>query len=242
MKLIEKGIPLYYQIEGYMKKKIMDGEWAVGEKIPTENELMELFDVSRATLRQAVGNLCNNGLLVRLQGRGTFVRSRTLYIEDYTKIWYERDPRHIQETISIETVDGTAINHICDRMKVNESTRFAAIKYIHLNYNSHGREPSNYTVSYFPLDRFPDIESCFGSDISIYQLLETHYDVHIDYAKSLFNAVCLEKQIAAHLMLPADTPVVKIEKVYYDAEDKPIYLSEIYLHPHNNRLEYRSRS
>ena len=74
MKLNDKGPPLYYQIEKYMREKILSNEWPVGTQIPTETELMELFSVSRATLRQAVGNLCNEGLLERLQGRGTFVK------------------------------------------------------------------------------------------------------------------------------------------------------------------------
>lgn len=65
--------PLYSQIEDALRRQIEYGDLKVGCQIPTELELMEMFEVSRTTVRTAIANLVNDGLLCRAQGRGTFV-------------------------------------------------------------------------------------------------------------------------------------------------------------------------
>lgn len=72
----QSPIPIYYQLEQYMKEKIEKGEWQPGEMIPSERELAEMYDISRMTVRQAVNNLVNDGYLIRRRGKGTFVAAQ----------------------------------------------------------------------------------------------------------------------------------------------------------------------
>lgn len=69
-------IPLYHQLKLAIKKRIEAGEFHPGERIPTEQELCELFNISRTPVRQALKELVYEGLLVRRRGRGTFVAHR----------------------------------------------------------------------------------------------------------------------------------------------------------------------
>ena len=73
----EKGIALYYQVENSIREKIENGEWKVGQKLPTEPELCQFFGVSRTTIRQAVDSLVSAGLLAKKQGSGTYVTQAT---------------------------------------------------------------------------------------------------------------------------------------------------------------------
>lgn len=66
-------IPLYYQLKAHLEEQIEHGIWKAGERVPSESELGDLFGVSRTTVRQALGDLVQRGLLTRVQGRGTFV-------------------------------------------------------------------------------------------------------------------------------------------------------------------------
>lgn len=66
-------IPVYYQLKEDIKEKISMGIWKVGQYIDSERELAEHYNVSRMTIRQALGELVQEGILVREKGKGTFV-------------------------------------------------------------------------------------------------------------------------------------------------------------------------
>lgn len=63
----------YAEIKRYIRRRIEDGDWPVGERVPSENRLGEMFNVSRMTARRALQELTDEGVLVRSQGLGTFV-------------------------------------------------------------------------------------------------------------------------------------------------------------------------
>jgi len=66
-------VPLYFQLEQIIKSKILMGEFVPGEQISTDKDLCETYQISTITARQAILNLVNEGLLIRKQGKGTFV-------------------------------------------------------------------------------------------------------------------------------------------------------------------------
>ena len=74
-----KRYPLSKQVSDQLEKMIAAGEYAVGEKIPPETELMEIFKVSRNTLREAIQSLTSAGVLEVCQGDGTYVRSNNRF-------------------------------------------------------------------------------------------------------------------------------------------------------------------
>ncbi|WP_130951437.1 GntR family transcriptional regulator, partial [Klebsiella pneumoniae] len=67
------SVPLYRQLKDKILSDISSGKLAEGEKIPTEIELSELYNISRITVRNAVKELVAEGYLVKKQGKGTFV-------------------------------------------------------------------------------------------------------------------------------------------------------------------------
>ncbi len=88
-------IPAYFQLQEYLKKQIQDGVWLPGEKIPTEAELCESYNMSRTPVRQALKELVFEGLLTRTAGRGTFVALQT-----------NKQPGTIPITLSVVVSDG----------------------------------------------------------------------------------------------------------------------------------------
>ena len=73
MEIKQSRMPLYYQLEELIKKAISSGELKAGDMIPTEWELVDYFELSRTTVRQAMTDLVNENLLYRKKGIGTFV-------------------------------------------------------------------------------------------------------------------------------------------------------------------------
>jgi len=66
-------LPLYHQLKTILDQKIEQDEWSTGDMIPSELELQESYGLSRTTVRLALGEMVNEGRLVRQRGRGTFV-------------------------------------------------------------------------------------------------------------------------------------------------------------------------
>src|SRR5258708_12012515 len=69
--------PLYRQIKTLITQSLVSGEWRPGDLIPSEIELANRFSVSQGTVRKAIGELADQNLLVRQQGKGTFVASHS---------------------------------------------------------------------------------------------------------------------------------------------------------------------
>jgi GntR family transcriptional regulator len=70
----EVPIPYYYQLENQLRQEIEAGGWPTDRPIYSERQLCEMYDVSRTTVRQAVGRLVHEGLLYHVKGKGTFIR------------------------------------------------------------------------------------------------------------------------------------------------------------------------
>ena len=236
MVLQKNGLPLYYQVENYMRDKIVKGEWPGGTQIPTEVQLMELFGVSRATLRQAISDLCNDGFLNRVQGKGTFVTENSGYGNDPTEIWEHNLPGTSHRILSCVEKDGLTKKSAL--LKMDASETFTVFSYLHC-VKARNDEPYNLCVSYFPKSRFPQIEKHLFAD-TVYATLRDIYYVTIAYAESEFHIVNLSKEKADYLGVKTNSPCIRIEKVYYDRLNQPIFCTYMYAHPANSTLRIRT--
>ena len=77
--LNDRSKPMYFQIYMQLKEQIQSGCYKPGDQIPTEIQLSELYQVSRITVRRTIEELCVQGVLVKRQGKGTFVEAPRIY-------------------------------------------------------------------------------------------------------------------------------------------------------------------
>ena len=87
------GVPLYVAVRETLLRRIQAGEWGPARPVPREQDLCEEFAVSRTTVRQAVGDLVNRGLLVRKAGKGTFVREPKMFLQARRYLSFRDDLR-----------------------------------------------------------------------------------------------------------------------------------------------------
>lgn len=219
-----------------MRDKIVKGEWPGGTQIPTEVQLMELFGVSRATLRQAISDLCNDGFLNRVQGKGTFVTENSGYGNDPTDIWEHNLPDTFHEIVSC--VEKKRADKKSALLQTDTSEVFTVFSYLH-RVKTRNNEPYNLCVSYFPKSRFSRIEEHLFED-TVYAILRDIYHVTISYAESEFHIVNLSKEKADYLGVKLNTPCIRIEKVYYDRLNQPIFCTDMYANPANGTLRIRT--
>ena len=105
--------PLYAQLHGIIREKISSGEWGPDNMIPSENELSRVYGVSRMTIRNVITQFVNEGILYRIQGKGTFVTSPKLEISGlhYTGIRSQLEEKGHSVTTKLLS---------CDVIRANE--------------------------------------------------------------------------------------------------------------------------
>ena len=118
--MIEKRVKRYSlskQVADQLEKMIEDGTYAVGEKIPTEPELTEMFSVSRNTLREAVQSLTSAGILVVKQGDGTYVRSNNRF---HARMSMEYDQVSLADILEARNVLEISIAALASQRRTEE--------------------------------------------------------------------------------------------------------------------------
>ena len=100
------AVPLHVSISEKLRQQIDQGTYPPGEKLPSEHQLMELFDVSRITVRQAIANLISQGLVQSQQGKGVFVtpQQKVNYSLSSPLIFLEDDLAQKGVTLSLENL------------------------------------------------------------------------------------------------------------------------------------------
>ena len=101
------SLPRYAQIKTYIRNQVESGQWKVGERIPSENQLSLDFEVSRMTARRAVQELADENLLLRAPGLGTFVAepqiaAAVLEITDFTQQFSHSNPQYSNRILSLQ--------------------------------------------------------------------------------------------------------------------------------------------
>lgn len=126
--------PLYLQIKQTIERGIHDGEWLAGQKLPSENELVNALDVSRMTVNRAFRELTQQGLVNRVHGRGSFVAERPRHaslieLQDIALEVAESGKRYSSEVISL--VQGPADLELAELMQVKADTELFFLRAVH---------------------------------------------------------------------------------------------------------------
>ena len=179
---LDSDIPLYSQIVNIVKRNLSAGTLTAGELLPSETELCRAYNVSRSTVRQAIGILESEGLVVRKQGRGTFaaapkVRRRTEHVYSFTS-----EISAMGMTPSSTLIEFNVITPTPDIVKVLELKSPEERVYRFTRIRNVNGEPLILETSFYPCALYPDLTR---------ELLETHsfYSLLCDVGVVPANAI-----------------------------------------------------
>ena len=222
---------LYLQVAEHLRSRIADGEYPVGSRIPTENELAAQLGVSRPTVRQALELLDREGRLRRVKGSGTFVTEPKLIHESTTFVTgYREESRKNHRTlrtrvvcIRVERADDNVAEAL--KLKPGESvTRLTRIRHLEgVNNNA----PVVYTTVYVPRKLFPDMASVDFTDASLYEALDRRR-LSVAHASRRLEVVMPPAEVTAGLGISAFEPTVYITSKGTTRDGVPVEYSESY--------------
>ena len=194
----DSDIPLYSQLVSIVKRNISAGTLVSGELLPSEAELCKTFDVSRSTVRQAIGALEADGLVVRKQGRGTFVAEPKMRRKTETVYSFTSEISSMGLTPSSTLVEYDVIDATPDIIKVLELSSTDTRVYRFTRIRNVDGEPLILETSFYPQYIYPKLTRELLATHSFYSLL---YEVGIVPASAVdsYEAVMLRRQEAEML-------------------------------------------
>ncbi|EGT3617322.1 GntR family transcriptional regulator [Clostridium perfringens] len=218
--MIDKNspIPVYYQLKEMIKEKITKGTWQVGQCIASERELTEAYGVSRMTVRQALGELVQEGLLVREKGKGTFVCEPKVKQEDmmsFSDIIKKAGRSLITKVLDFEVINTP--DELADTFDVEKIYKINRLRLVD------GEAVANEVV-YIPCEYcgFVTKEDLEGS---LFKLLEEKGYV-IESTESALAAVIMDEELKNLFNVDKQVPLLKSHNAALNSEGEIIYVED----------------
>ena len=214
--------PLYKEVKIRITRGLAAGEWKPGEAIPSESRLARQFDVSIGTIRKAIDELVAEKILLRQQGRGTFVATHT---EDRTLFFFfhivsKDGGRELPVTEMLSFRRMRAGSEDAARLKIPQGGRTLRIH----NVLTLGGKPVIFDDIVVPAALFPDLdeETFVKRDGTIYGLYQARYGINVIRISERLSAAKPSQPIAGLLGTRQRTPVLVIKRVAYTYNDTPV--------------------
>ncbi|WP_300707949.1 GntR family transcriptional regulator [Limnohabitans sp.] len=219
--------PLYQQIKGLILQSLQSGEWKPGESIPSEMELAARYRVSQGTVRKAIDELASDNLLVRRQGKGTFVATHAEQHVQYRFLKLVPDQGDLN-------TEGPAQREIVDCKRLRASAEIARALALRTGdavlqvrrVLSFGGVPTILEDLWLPGGPFKGLTAERLADYHgpMYALFETEFGVRMVRADEKIRAVLPDESQSELLQVPRSTPLLSVERVAYTYNDTPMEL------------------
>ncbi len=216
--------PLYQQIKALITRSLQSGEWKPGELIPSEVELANRFKVSQGTVRKAIDELAAENLVMRRQGKGTFVST---HHEErahfrFLKLMPDEGVPHYPESKFVEVKRTRAPADVARLLDLKSGDAVIFIKRV----QSFDGVPTIVEELWLPGMTFKGLtaERLVEYKGPMYGLFESEFGTRMIRATEKIRAVCAAAGDAELLQLPANTPLLASERVSFTYGDKPVEL------------------
>ena len=235
----------YSTLARLLTGEIESGRYKVGQKIPTEAELQQRYDVSRHTVREALRDLKGQGLVLARAGVGTVVRARTprtrfmqgvgtlqelIQFVEATRMRVLKKRRFIADEAMAERL----------RMKAGQQWHEAAV----LRFLPNERAPVASMFIYARPEHSDVLDLIDTAGLPVFSLIERHHGVRIAEVSQQITAVTLEAGPARALKVRAGSPALEIIRQYTDAQDR-LVMASVGLYPserfsHNTKFRIQN--
>jgi GntR family transcriptional regulator len=218
----DSPIPYHYQLRELLRDEINTGCWEVGERLPSEREICETFELSRTTVREAMDALVNEGMLRREKGRGTFVADPKI-MEHWLDLPDSFTDAMQQQGYRVDTKVLNS-NIIVAPHKVREELRLKANEHVIVldRLRSILNEPILVVTSYLTESICPGLNHEDFTKYSLYQVLREKYQINIASAKRCMEAVAANELEANLLHIKIGAPLMMIESTAYLEDGTPV--------------------
>jgi len=221
--------PLYLQVkeglEHWIVGKLRDGSLSQGARLPSENELSEALRVSNITIKRSLDELRREGLVQRIQGRGTFVTGQNRLVFDLPRMFsltaYTEETGMRPARKILEMSEQIASPSVAKTLRLTARAR--VIRLVRLRLVD--RTPVAIDTSFLPWKPLRDFIHMYQEGESLYEFMSAHYGVEIVRTHDVLEPVLIKPFESRALEVPMGTLGVMIQRVAYDDGDRPLELT-----------------
>ncbi len=217
----DSQLPYYQQLYDILRRQITSGHWKPGDRLPSESELIDQYEVSRIVVRQAFDMLVNEGWVYRRRGRGTFVTTPTIehgltriisFTEDMQRRGMQAGTRILSARLE------PAAPEVAEKLNVVPGTELAVLERLRLADG----EPMSIEKSHLVHRLCPGILRGDYASTPLHETLMDRYDIRLVRANQEIRAIAAEKPMAAQLDIPPKAPLFYIERISYSQYGMPV--------------------
>jgi GntR family transcriptional regulator len=233
-----KTLPLYGRLKEQLRARILNGTYPPHSRMPSESELGRAFDVSRITVRRALGDLQKEGLIFRVHGKGTFV-SRPKAFQNVSTLQGLAESLSQQGYEVINQVHGfrylPAPAAVAERLELAANTTVGEIRRVRLI----NRQPVSLEITYLPELLAQQLEKADLVARDIFLIIENDCETALGHAELAIDAVLADEDLSLALDIPDGAPVMRIERLTHDSRGTPLDFE--YLYYRGDAFQYRLR-
>ena len=225
--LKEKAIPLYYQLETILRKKIASGDYSPDTPLPSEDALAGEYKVSRITVRQALSSLEKDGLIIRQRGKGTFVSEEAVSLELPRFTGSIEDLVLMGKRTETRVIDSAWVD---PPENIRAQLRVKGDKVLRLEKVRHVEGvPFSHVFNYLPPQIGKKLPMALVESKPMLMILEDDLGVRANEADQTVEATIADSEVASLLEIRAGDPLLKAERTVYDVKGNPVeYVSVVY--------------
>lgn len=237
----ESKVPIYVQVAEDLEGEILGGEYSVGDQLPTEHALAAEYGINRHTAGQALNRLQSKGLIVRVRGRGTFVRPGRIDYRVAEKMSYSDSIARAgltptSEILGLRRVG--AYGWICDAMMVPQGEPLVAFERVRYA----DEIPLVYGTKHFREALFPGLHELLQKPIrSVRALVRGYYGLEVYRARSTFEIEPADEENSRYLGVLLGSALMKVESLDTLEDGTPAEWGVSYFRGDATRLQVRIR-
>ena len=217
----ESPIPLYYQLKELIKTRIESGELMPNDMLETEEELCSKYNLSRNTVRKAISELKHEGLVYKIQGRGTYVKSpkishRFVTVVSFTEELLARGIKPTSKLLSLEVRE--ADKEVAAKLEIDVGAPYYAVRRLRLGDG----KTLGVNLSRIPVSLCPGLEQYDLTKGSLYSLIENKYGQKIVKVVRIMETIPADDDIAQLLGIRPGFPILNIVGIAYNQNKIPL--------------------
>lgn len=218
----ESYIPYYIQLMEILKEKVQTGVWAPGDQIPGEQDLCEMYGVSRTVVRQSLLELELEGVVNRRKGKGTFIALPKIsegLVQKLTGFYQDMVERGLKPGTKVLHQNVVPANEKVARfLNINPDDQVIDI----LRLRSINEEPIQLVTTYVPFEICPGLAQVDLTNLSLYEYLERECGIFIAKGRRYIEAVLANETEAGLLGIERGAPLLMLDSISFSESEQPI--------------------